>query len=362
MNLLTNNENEDICQLGKLIEPSFDYQTRFRSSYHQLHDPYRIQFATFHPNDDANTFLLSSIAPSGIIYSSLNRSECEGLLASNLHQHEYYELLFVLQGNVFQTIENQRHFYPEGSCCFLNTNVRHTEEFSTDFRIAFLQLSKDFLRDFYSDYSMCFFDIEKTHVLSDFELFLRNNITEENPMEKNYLDLIPVRDNQWIIKNIHKLFNQITKETISPVFGSSFLIKGFIFKLIHLLSSTDNFETTPVQIGTELENQLYNQITQILETSHGHTTRSELAEQLHYTGDYLNRIVKKYTGLSIFDYGMTFCMKEAASQLANTHLPIAEISTDLGFSNRTHFYQVFKKTYHLTPAQYRKQNSLLKAT
>ena len=58
--------------------------------------------------------------------------------------------------------------------------------------------------------------------------------------------------------------------------------------------------------------------------------------------------------MCLFDYGMTFCLKKAEDYLANTKEPVSDIAARLGFSNRTHFYTLFKKKYGMTPNEYRK--------
>lgn len=74
---------------------------------------------------------------------------------------------------------------------------------------------------------------------------------------------------------------------------------------------------------------------------------------IQYTSDYLGRIVKKYTGLCLFDYGMTFCIKKAEILLKTTNENIDYISRQLGFTNRTHFYKLFKEKHGMTPREYR---------
>ena len=91
--------------------------------------------------------------------------------------------------------------------------------------------------------------------------------------------------------------------------------------------------------------------------TNGRISRQELVSSLHYSGVYLNNIVKKYTGLSIYDYGMTFCMKKTAELLVSSDLSISEIASSMGFSNRTHFYKVFQGTYHMSPYEYRKKHT-----
>jgi AraC-like DNA-binding protein len=82
-------------------------------------------------------------------------------------------------------------------------------------------------------------------------------------------------------------------------------------------------------------------------------SRVELEQQLNYSGDYLNRIVNKYSGMCLFDYGMNFCLKKAAQYLIETNESINTIATRLNFSNRTHFYNLFKGKYGVTPKEYR---------
>jgi AraC-like DNA-binding protein len=90
-----------------------------------------------------------------------------------------------------------------------------------------------------------------------------------------------------------------------------------------------------------------------MKSNHGRCTREELSAQLHYNGEYLNRIVKKYTGKTILEYGQTIYMEEARELLAGTDLSISAIIEELGFSNRSHFYRLFEKIYGETPLNYK---------
>ena len=48
-------------------------------------------------------------------------------------------------------------------------------------------------------------------------------------------------------------------------------------------------------------------------------------------------------------------MEEAKTMLTNTDLSIIQIMETLGFTNSTHFYELFKKQYGQTPGEYRKR-------
>ena len=53
---------------------------------------------------------------------------------------------------------------------------------------------------------------------------------------------------------------------------------------------------------------------------------------------------------------MTFCLKKAAQYLTETNESIGSIATRLQFTNRTHFYSLFKQKYGVTPKEYRQSH------
>lgn len=326
-------------------------------SLYQLKPPFQLYFLTFHPDDIENYYLTATISPDFSIYFSQSKEEVQSYLANPMHHHDYYELLFVLDGELYQNIEHRRHLYTTGSCCLLNKKTQHTEEYSTDFRAVFLQLSDSFIHELHRNLSFNFFKIEKEHSSTFLEEFLVANLYESGNDSKNYIDFIPVQNNPWIVKNVHNIFELITIEALAPSIGSSSVIMELFCKLFRLLNSTDNYLTTPMKIGTDTENKIYDMITDAMIQTNGRISRQELADLLHYSGVYLNNIVKKYTGLSIYDYGMTFCMKKTAELLVTSTLSVSEIAASMDFSNRTHFYKIFQGTYHMSPYEYRKKHA-----
>ena len=331
-----------------------DAKEGFVPSFYQLKVPFQLYFLTVHPKDNENFYLTTILSPDFSVYFSQRKEEVQPYLTNSMHHHDYYELLLVLEGEVYQNIENRRHLYTTGSCCLLNKKVQHTEEYSTDFRAVFLQLSDSFMHELYRNLFFNFFKIEKERLTSLLEEFLLSNLQDSGNTTKKYIDFIPTEQNSQTVSSVHYIFELLTKELLSPSVGSSSVIMDLFCRLFHLLNSTENYMTTPVQIGTDSENRIYDMITENMVKTNGRITRQELADTLHYSGVYLNNIVKKYTGLSIYDYGMTFCMKKAAVLLTSSNLSISEIVTFLNFSNRTHFYKIFQEHYYMSPHEYRK--------
>lgn len=94
---------------------------------------------------------------------------------------------------------------------------------------------------------------------------------------------------------------------------SAFQFRALICRLIASLCDLDRYSTQLVQLGTETESSVFSRITALMEESHGRISRAELSERLRYSGSYLNRIVNKYSGRSISEYGNFFAMQRGGA-------------------------------------------------
>ena len=88
-------------------------------------------------------------------------------------------------------------------------------------------------------------------------------------------------------------------------------------------------------------------------------TREQLASLVYLNEDYLSRLFKKYTGLTLMDYVTWERMERAKQMLAQSSLSISEIALEVGYSNTAYFTKMFKKhTGGITPRQYRKEQGI----
>ena len=86
------------------------------------------------------------------------------------------------------------------------------------------------------------------------------------------------------------------------------------------------------------------------------TTLQEVAEHFHYTSSYLSKYIQKNTGKSFSDLLASFKMEKARQMLLNTSLPLGDIASAVGYSERGYFERMFKRYYSVTPFQYRKMH------
>ncbi|MBE5855872.1 MAG: helix-turn-helix transcriptional regulator, partial [Lachnospiraceae bacterium] len=84
-------------------------------------------------------------------------------------------------------------------------------------------------------------------------------------------------------------------------------------------------------------------------------SRETLSDLFYFDEDYITRLFKKETGLSFKNYVIEKRLSLAKDLLEHSSAPIHEIATRVGYDNYSYFTRLFKKTYQLTPIEYRNQ-------
>ena len=88
-----------------------------------------------------------------------------------------------------------------------------------------------------------------------------------------------------------------------------------------------------------------------------HLTAENLAEELSCTAPTLKKYFRKVYGIPMYTFLQEVRMKRAQEILRTTKKSIAEIAEETGYTNTSKFCSLFKKTYGVTPLEYRRLHS-----
>lgn len=107
----------------------------------------------------------------------------------------------------------------------------------------------------------------------------------------------------------------------------------------------------------ERHEALIRQIKDYVERNYGQISLSmnEVADHVDMSAAYLGRLFKQVTGITFTEYLTKFRLDAACELLLKTEMTVNDISDQVGFTNSSYFYIVFKKNLGCTPNQYRKQ-------
>ncbi len=324
------------------------------NAYYDMSAPLQLTFSYssgLHEDDYYN--IVSASPDKDYFYASRIVSDFHRFNDRPLHQHSFFELLIVLKGSIMQKLEDKEYLYPAGTCCLVNQNIFHIEKYIGEAQLLFIGLSVNFIRELLESHKTAYFQKEETACNNSIFQFMDANIQSGDG--KNYLDFLPAYQNRKNIEELRKLSDALIHSMMFPRFGSTYIIKGVICELFQYLDTKQFYHISKVKLHSSSDQLLFSRIGHLMEETDGRMSRSDLESALCYSGNYMNTIVNKYTGMNLHDYGLTFKLKKAASLLADTDKSISAIETQLGFTNRTHFYKMFRKKYGVTPGEYRSQ-------
>lgn len=82
-------------------------------------------------------------------------------------------------------------------------------------------------------------------------------------------------------------------------------------------------------------------------------TVRDVAEYMCLSAEYFTKLFKKETGQNIKEYITLTKVEAAKDMLERADFPISMVALELGYTNFSHFTQVFKKYEKITPSEYR---------
>lgn len=83
--------------------------------------------------------------------------------------------------------------------------------------------------------------------------------------------------------------------------------------------------------------------------------REDLAELVYLNVDYMSRVFKKDTGVSISAYLIRARVKKAKALLTESMMPVNAIAQYVGYSNFSYFTKMFKDNTGYSPLEYRRK-------
>ncbi|WP_336772501.1 response regulator [Paenibacillus sp. MMO-58] len=127
-------------------------------------------------------------------------------------------------------------------------------------------------------------------------------------------------------------------------------IRHMVDKSLDYMNSLEHSPSVVEQAKTYIHQHLAEEI-----------SREDIASHVFLNPDYLTRIFKRETGMSISDYLLQQRLRIAAELLANTDLAVSAVASRIGYANFSHFSRIFKKYMGINPLEYRQSQESRKS-
>lgn len=252
------------------------------------------------------------------------------------HRHNYVEMIYMCKGCTHHLINGEDVYLQEGEILLLSQKA--VQEIypagKEDIAVNFIILPEFF------EECLKIIAAEK-NMLRDFVIdCLKGENESSGYLHFKVTGILPIQN---LMENlIFTIWNrQPNKRSINQV------TMGLLF--LHLMNQVDKLET-----DTESETQrLVIQVLAYVEEHYRDGELSQLAENMHYDLYWLSKEIRKRTGRTYTELVQDKRLRQAAYLLENTGLSVADIATEVGYSNVSYFHRIFQKRYHMTPKKYR---------
>lgn len=188
--------------------------------------------------------------------------------------------MFVIDGEIYQNIEHNRHYYPAGGCCLVDPYVSHTEEYDTECRVLFFKVSREFMEQVLG--FPRYFSSEKNRTDERLREYLWS--------DRHFIDFIPANGYEWIQNHIHRLFEKMLYELSAPSENITLTLAMYTGQLLMELFDEVKFSNTPATSGRQGDQELFYRIRDYMTAAEEKVTRSDLEAHFNYSGDNLYKI------------------------------------------------------------------------
>ena len=266
------------------------------------------------------------------------RSFTDGQMEGPVHQHDFVEIGYVVQGCSAQSFFGKDHVFRQGEFWLVDRHCFHSDKYSTEnLFTVYIGIPSEV---FDSAFVACIGNTEIQRFLSLALL--------EQKRTKQFLHFVP----RGKMAEGGALMEQLLCEIIEQRVGFYDISKGLLARLLRTLSLDYAFMLTS-QEKQKVNDLLFCEVEKYISNNYRTVTIQELVEHFHYNEDYYNRLIKKYSGCTYSEYVKNVRLTEAEKLLRNTELSVEQIAVMSGYQSRGSFYHMFVEKNGMTPAKYR---------
>lgn len=245
-------------------------------------------------------------------------------------------IFYIKDGEGEIVIEGKKHFFEKNTLIFFQAGTKY--KFNVKEPINIISVNFDFTQN-------------NCHHISPYATVqVKNNEILPYSTAKTQFENAHVLENPIVISNFSTngiLRNMLSEFSFKQPFYRekvSLLLKNLIIDIVRNATLSEQ---------SNLENKLNTVLSYIHENYAENITNEQLAKLVNYHPYYLNRVFKKYTGVTLHKYLLDYRISIAENMLFSTEITVEKIAEQVGFNSTNCFISYFKKSKQLTPSKYR---------
>ena len=245
--------------------------------------------------------------------------------ASYFHNHDYYEIFYMINGTVSHYFDNKTETIRAGDLFYIPPGYVH-----------------------------CFYNSESEYTHRD--IMISKKLWDDtcdflhlSQLSKHFPNKIALTNEQVI--EFEDLINSFNKKNLEcGSLEENYYVYFIVIQIIKHLTNSNS-----IRLDNIRHTWVITLIDNLSLPENLCKSKKELLSQFNYSQAHMCRVFKMYTGLTITDYINNKKMDYAAVLLATTDRTIKEIIYDCGFDSSPYFIKKFKQKFKISPSSFRKK-------
>ena len=253
----------------------------------------------------------------------------------------FFEIVYILSGRCIQTVGFDTHQFHEGDFIFISPDTFHTMEVFDDNSIVInILLRHSTFRDMFAPLTY------GNDLLSE---FFSSGLYASNQFQ--YMAFHAGKDE--VLKN--ELLKMCEEWMKPDKYTDQILVGILTMTFAYLMRHYSDTLETSVSYHTAMPDDFL--IMSYMQENLKDVSLADVAKHFNFSISYCSRLIKSSTGVSFNDWKRTMRLRRAEHLLLSSNYTIAQISDSVGYANPESFIRTFKKEFHLSPSEYRKNKN-----
>lgn len=280
-------------------------------------------------------FLYTSVSAS--ISYAIDLTFTSGTLC-DLHEHSHIELIYIAEGTLKIVIGEEEHIFSQGEFILINSGIRHGEYlYREDCTLVCLDVDDSFFTKY-----------DSIQQKNDYTLSLKKLINEKRS-QYLFIRFSPIKGSPQTIAAL----TTILCEMCGHLPGRKRIVIGYVERIVDLLTKEFHIQIAK-QDTADLHTALLQDIQTYVRCHYDTVTVGQIGDTFHFSPDYLNRVFRRMTGMTLSTYIQDIRLSEAMHLLNTTENSVESIAEKIGYHNLGFFYRKFKEKYHQLPGEIKK--------
>lgn len=260
----------------------------------------------------------------------------EGKYKNYSESHDFWELCFVLDGNISITVDEESKSLSEGELVLIEPNKTHSYFSATG------NGSRVFV--------ICFESYSSALKPLGGLIFSKDRFITESMTEVIYES-----------ENTFRINSEEHLETLEkPNFGGQqvivILLEHLLIKLLREVSSWKNSDVIFLK-NEDFYSDLSKAVIKFFEEHiRENLSLNDVCKKMNYSRSFLCKTFKEQTGETIMACFNRMKVEEAGRLLTDTNMKVSDVAAYMGFGETKHFAELFGKYMGTSPTKYRRRD------